>query len=90
MNVNYVPPSAQGQHAFRQLMYYTCGQQHDSIRDQNLITAGNAFLRQQTIENVGSPSVFLKGSLAETDRTLGYGFIQNQISSPAQAEREGI
>ncbi|KAA6361970.1 MAG: hypothetical protein EZS28_042503, partial [Streblomastix strix] len=41
MNVDSVPPSTQGQHAFTQSMYDASSQQHDMIHDQNLITAGN-------------------------------------------------
>ncbi|KAA6378487.1 MAG: hypothetical protein EZS28_025985, partial [Streblomastix strix] len=89
MNVDSVPPSTQGQHAFTQSMYDASSQQHDMIHDQNLISAGNTFLSQQTMENVDSPSTLLQGSLAGTGGTLGHGLEQCSESSPHNVAGEG-
>ncbi|KAA6388602.1 MAG: hypothetical protein EZS28_015868 [Streblomastix strix] len=81
-NLNYVPSSAQGEYAFTYSMYDISSQQHDMIRDQNLIIAGNTFLSQQTVENVDSPSTLPQGSLAGTGGTLGNGLEQCSESLP--------
>ncbi|KAA6357031.1 MAG: hypothetical protein EZS28_047442, partial [Streblomastix strix] len=73
VNVDYVPPSTQGQHVFTLQIYDANSQQHDMIHDQNLITAGNTFLSQQTMEIVDFSCTLLQGSLVGKERTLGHG-----------------